>query len=57
MFLDTPYISSTSSNIKIFVTPKDEKTEILNGPSSVIDREIKFISNAIDTCMDLHVPQ
>ncbi|HYV51657.1 MAG TPA: hypothetical protein VE971_00030 [Candidatus Eisenbacteria bacterium] len=55
MLLDTPYISSTSSNIEIFVTPKGENTEILYGPSSVIDREIKFISNAkftIDTCMD-----
>jgi hypothetical protein len=37
------------------VTPKCEKTDILYGPSNVVDREIQFISNAkltIDTCMD-----
>jgi two-component system, OmpR family, sensor histidine kinase VicK len=37
------------------VTPEGEKTDILYGPSNVIDREIQFISNAkltIDTCMD-----
>jgi hypothetical protein len=46
MFLNTHYISNTSSNIEFFVTPKGEKTEIMYGPSNVIDREIKFISNA-----------
>ena len=52
---DTPYISKTSRIIEFFVTAKGEKIEILYGPSSIIDREIKFISNAkftIDTCMD-----
>jgi two-component system, OmpR family, sensor histidine kinase VicK len=37
------------------VTPKCEKTDILYGPSNVVNREIQFISNAkltIDTCMD-----
>ena len=37
------------------MTPEGEKTDILYGPSNVIDREIQFISNAkltIDTCMD-----
>ncbi len=37
------------------MTPEREKTDILYGPSDVIDREIQFISNAkltIDTCMD-----
>jgi hypothetical protein len=37
------------------VTPEVEKTDILYGPSNVIDREIQFISNAkltIDTFMD-----
>ena len=55
MLLDTPYISYTSSSIEFFVTPEGEKTDILYGPSNVIDREIQFISNAkltIDTCMD-----
>ncbi|HYA84782.1 MAG TPA: hypothetical protein VEH06_15235 [Candidatus Bathyarchaeia archaeon] len=55
LLLDTPYISYTSSNIEVFVTPEGEKTDILYGPSNVIDREIQFISNAkltIDTCMD-----
>ena len=55
MLLDTPYISYTSSSIEFFVTPEGEKTDILYGPSNVIDREIQFISNAklpIDTFMD-----
>ena len=37
------------------MTPEGEKTEVLYGPSNVIDREIQFFSNAklnIDTCMD-----
>jgi hypothetical protein len=36
MFLNTHYISNTSSNIEFFVTPKGEKTEIMYGPSNVI---------------------
>jgi hypothetical protein len=37
------------------VTPKGEKTEVVYGPSNVLDREIQFFSNSklkIDTCMD-----